>query len=108
MRPSGDWVLGPCRGLRAKSNGVVEEANGTDCGGDESGGDPRSDSAGVRCHTILARGKWYGRAGYKQGKATSEIQRMENERRAQVVVGETRRRRQKQSGDKPVGDYYEP
>lgn len=25
-----------------------------------------------------------------------------------MVDGETRRRRQKQSGDKPVGDYFEP
>lgn len=48
--------MGPCRGLRAKFNGVIEEANGADCGGDESGGDPRSDAAGLRCHTILARG----------------------------------------------------
>lgn len=51
--------MGPCRGLRAKFNGVVEEADGTDCGGDESGGDPRSGAARVRCHTILARAQWY-------------------------------------------------
>lgn len=67
--------MGPCRGLRAKFNGVVEEADGTDCG-DESGGDPRSGAARVRCHTILASAMVW-RALYDRVETAGKTQRME-------------------------------